>query len=112
MTLVIKVALFLGKQELAFREHDESVSSNNRGNFKEQLKILLSVSSDEIKNHYNKIKAVFNGDSKTIQNKIIECISDYIFEQIKKELNDTDFFFQYKLTIQLISLTTVSVLLL
>lgn len=92
MKVVVQAVIYLAKQELPFRGHDEQVSSHNRGNFKELLQTLLSVSSDEVRNQYNKIKCVFSGESKTIQNELIECISDYVCNQIKKEVNETDFF--------------------
>ena len=41
MRLPINVVLFLSKQELAFRAHDETISSINRGTFKELLKLLV-----------------------------------------------------------------------
>ncbi|KAJ4449610.1 hypothetical protein ANN_01013 [Periplaneta americana] len=92
MKVVVQAVIYLAKQELPFRGHDEQVSSHNRGNFKELLQTLLSVSSDEVRNQYNKIKCVFSGESKTIQNELIECISDYVCNQIKKEVNETVFF--------------------
>lgn len=90
--IVISAALFLARQELAFRGHDESSTSLNRGNFKELLSLLVSISSLEIRTHYAKIKSVFAGDSKTIQNEIIECISDYIGGYINDEINNAEFF--------------------
>lgn len=89
---VIDAVLYLGKQELAFRGHDESSDSLNRGNFKELLALLISRGPEEIKVHYEKIKSVFSGDSKTIQNELIDCISDYINDYLKNEINDTSFF--------------------
>lgn len=92
MNIVVQAVLYLAKQELPFRGHDEHETSHNRGNFKELLCTLLSVSSDEIKNQYSKIKCVFSGESKTIQNELIECISDYLLDQIKKEIGESAFF--------------------
>lgn len=40
MHTAIDTVLFLSKQELAFRGHDESISSQNRGNFKELLALI------------------------------------------------------------------------
>lgn len=89
---VVDTALYLAQQELAFRGHDESSESINRGNFKELLKLLISRDTPELKCHYEKIKSVFTGESKTIQNEVIECISDYINQHVKNELNGTAFF--------------------
>lgn len=46
----------------------------------------------EIRNHYQKVKNVFTGDSKSIQNELIGCISDYINDYIKTEINESNFF--------------------
>lgn len=89
---VIDAVLFLSKQELPFRGHDEKTDSVNRGNFKELLNLLIERSPLETKNHYEKIKNVFSGDSKTIQNELIECISGYINDHIKNEIKNCPFF--------------------
>lgn len=89
---VIDAVLFLSKQELAFRGHNESTNSINRGNFKELLSLLIARSPVEIQNQYEKVKNVFSGDSKIIQNELIQCISDYIDEHVIKEINESQFF--------------------
>ena len=40
MRRLIDAVYFLGKQELSFRSHDESESSQNKGNYVELLKLL------------------------------------------------------------------------
>jgi hypothetical protein len=65
----------LAKQELALRDHDESSSTLNKGNFKELFDMLFSRCLLEIKNHYKSIQNKFSGLSKTIQNDLITCIS-------------------------------------
>ena len=92
MQLPIKAVLFLSKQELAFRGHDERENSLNMGNFKELLKLLISEASIEIQQHYLNIKNVFAGQSKTIQNELIECIYFHIHEFIKNEIAESSFF--------------------
>lgn len=92
LQIIIDAVLYLSKQELAFRGHDESNISINRGNFKELLALLISRSPLDIQNHYAKIKNVFSGDSKTIQNELIECISEYLNEYVKNEINDANFY--------------------
>lgn len=57
LQLVIDAVLYLSKQELAFRGHDETLNSINRGNFKELLTLLVSRSPAEIQNQYYKIKS-------------------------------------------------------
>jgi hypothetical protein len=92
MHLPINAVLFLAKQELAFRGHNEKDSSENRGNFKELLTLLINSSSAEVKNHYEKIKTVFAANSKTIQNELIQCIYSHLREFIYNEICDCDFF--------------------
>ncbi|XP_072395241.1 zinc finger MYM-type protein 1-like [Diabrotica undecimpunctata] len=89
---VIDAVLYLSKQELSFRGHDEKSDSSNRGNFKELLNLLIVQSPLETKNHYEKIKNVFSGESKTIQNELIECISGYINDNIISEIKNSPFF--------------------
>lgn len=92
LRIVIKAVLYLSKQELAFRGHDESVSSTNRGNFKELLSLLISETSVENQCHYDKIKNIFSGNSKTIQNEILGRISEYLQDHIKHEISNASFF--------------------
>jgi len=88
---LIEVTLLLGKQELAFRGHDERSTSSNQGNFREVFNLLIKR-NDELLSHYNKISNVFTGQSKTIQNEIIYCVYEYILDVIKSEINDAFFF--------------------
>lgn len=95
MKLPVDVTLYLAKQELAFRGHDEKDSSQNRGNFKELLKGFIDNAALDVQNHYFKkikISHVFSGDSKTTQNELIGCISDYVKDHIKNEVKETSFF--------------------
>lgn len=61
MEHLIDIVLFLGKQELAFRGHNESSNSLNKGNFKELFEMHMSRCSLEIHNHYKSIQNVFSG---------------------------------------------------
>lgn len=70
---IIEVVILLGKQELAFRGHDESTLSINQGNFREMFNLLIKQNA-ELLSHYEKISNVFTGQSKTIQNEIIHCV--------------------------------------
>ncbi|XP_008182866.1 uncharacterized protein LOC103309370 [Acyrthosiphon pisum] len=86
-----QVTLLLGKQELAFRGHDERSTSSNQGNFREVFNLLIKR-NDELLLHYNKISNVFTGQSKTIQNEIIHCVYEYVLDVIKSEISDVSFF--------------------
>lgn len=91
MQLPIRATVFLSKQELPFRGHYEGESSSNRGNFKELLTDYIAISPADIQEHYKKIAPVFSANSKTIQNELIDCISDYIQSFIEKEIKECDF---------------------
>jgi hypothetical protein len=59
MEHLIDLVLFLGKQELAFRGHDESSDSLNKRNFRELFDMHIVRCSQEIQNHYKSIKHIF-----------------------------------------------------
>jgi hypothetical protein len=65
---LIDCTFFLSFQNLAFRGHDESESSLNKGNFKE----LMSFLSKYDPNLKTFLDNNFSGTSKTIQNEILE----------------------------------------
>ena len=93
MHLTVRAVLYMGKQKLAFRGHHEELPSINPGNFKELLETFVSISSVDIQEHYKKISPVFAGNSKTIQNEIIDCISQYIDEHVAKETENGRYIF-------------------
>ncbi|KAL4149969.1 hypothetical protein QTP88_003820 [Uroleucon formosanum] len=92
MEHLIDLVLFLGKQELAFKGHDENSDSLNKGNFRELFDMHIIRCSQEIQNHYNSIKNIFSGMSKSIQNDLISCISEFLINQIKNEIKQCKFY--------------------
>jgi hypothetical protein len=77
----------LSTQELAFRGNDESVHSDNEGNFKELAKFAATL--DE---HLNKfidpsLSRVFTELSKTIQNDLIDSVTNILMKTIYDEIN-------------------------
>lgn len=90
LTYLIDTTILLGKQELAFRGHDESESSSNKGNFKEIFNCLIKRNSELVKHVAE--KKVFAGQSKTIQNELIFCIEQYVNEFINNEISEATFF--------------------
>jgi len=92
MEHIIDLVLFLAKQELAFRGHDESSNSINKGNFRELVELHFSRCSLEVKNHYKSLQNKFTGTSKIIQNEIISCISEYLTDHIKHEIKQSMFY--------------------
>lgn len=91
LTYLIDVTLLLGRQELSFRGHDESTNSLNRGNFKEIFECMIKRNA-ELSEHADKLKHIFTGQSKTIQNELISCCEDYLNSFIKQEISNSNFF--------------------
>ncbi|XP_060845584.1 zinc finger MYM-type protein 1-like [Rhopalosiphum padi] len=71
MVHLIDLVIFLGKQELAFRGHDESSDSLNKGNFKVLFDMHIVRCSQEIQNHYKSIKNTFSDISQKTQCSIV-----------------------------------------
>lgn len=92
MEHIIDLVLFLSKQELAFRGHNESENSINKGNFKELVELHFSRCSLEVQTHYKSLQNKFTGTSKIIQNEIISCISEYLENHIKHEVRQCMFY--------------------
>jgi hypothetical protein len=67
LTYLMDVTLLLGKQELAFRGHDETGISVNQGNFRKIFQCLIKRNV-ELVEHASKFSNIFTGQSKTIQN--------------------------------------------
>ncbi|KAJ8977129.1 hypothetical protein NQ317_011665 [Molorchus minor] len=78
LTMVIDAVLYLAKQELGFCGTD----SVNQGNFKELLELLVLRSPLETRMEIQKPPKM----------EIMGCISDYMNEYIKKEVNEALFF--------------------
>jgi|UniRef100_A0A2S2Q6Y0 hypothetical protein len=53
---VIEVLLFIARQNIAIRDHDEKICSQNRGNFLELL-ILLAHNNPSLMVHFDKINS-------------------------------------------------------
>ena len=86
---LIDAICFLSKQELAFRGHDESLTSLNKGNYIEILD-LMSIRDPILKAHL-KESSVFKGTSSAIQNDLIAAINAVVIEKIKEEIKESDF---------------------
>ena len=81
---MIAAVCFLAKQELAFRGHDESQISLNRGNYIEYL-YELAENDVELKDHLQN-STVFSGMSSDIQNDLIFAVSELMILKIKEEV--------------------------
>ncbi|KAJ8911208.1 hypothetical protein NQ315_004428 [Exocentrus adspersus] len=84
--------IFLSTQELAFRGNDESVDSDNQGNFKELAKFAATLDENFKKFTDPSHSSVFTGLSKTIQNDLIESTSKIIMQTIRAEINNATCF--------------------
>lgn len=89
----IMAAVFLLTQTLPFRGHDESCTSNNRGNFVELLKLIAHFSNNNsFQNIMNdKSDSVFTGLSPDIQNDLIFSLYSLTLKKIKERVRDANF---------------------
>ena len=94
-----EAVLYLARQELAFRGHDESTSSLNKGNYRELLQSFCKLDSVFDRRLNGRLEAterpytggVFTGVSSDVQNDLIECLDDVIQDEIDKEISDCQF---------------------
>ncbi|XP_076924071.1 uncharacterized protein LOC143586396 [Bidens hawaiensis] len=91
LTAVVDVIRFLSKQGLAFRGHDESISSNSRGNFLE-LATLYCERNDEVNKAFNS-KSYGNNQltSPKIQKEIVNACAAEVRKIIVNEIKDKFF---------------------
>ncbi|KAK9531031.1 hypothetical protein VZT92_010483 [Zoarces viviparus] len=86
---LIDCVIFLGKQELSVRGHDEHKESTNKGNYVELLSFVAEHDTDL---HYHlSTNKVFTGTSGKIQNDLISAIGEVIGEEIRREINQAPF---------------------
>ena len=95
---VTEAVLYLSKQELAFRGHDESEDSLNKGNYRELLESFAKFDSVFERRLHGRLAESerggdgrFTGVSPEIQNDLISCLDSVIDDEIKKEINDCSF---------------------
>lgn len=86
---LIDTTCHLAKQELAFRGHDESNLSLNRGNYVETLDLLSSY--DPLLKAHLETSTVFRGTSNHIQNDLITAINQVVTNEIRHEVDDAVF---------------------
>lgn len=84
----IDVVVFLAAQGLAFRGHDESEASSNRGNFLE-LMDLLGNYSHELRMFLDRDRITYT--SHDPQNEFIKCVYEEVKEEIKKRVEKSMF---------------------
>ena len=89
MKRLIDCVCFLGKQELSFRGHDESESSLNKGNYLECLDLIRLY--DPILDEHLRTATIFRGTAPSLQNDLIQAISDTIIDHIRQEVQNCHF---------------------
>ena len=107
---ITNAVLYLGKQELPFRGHDESSDSLNKGNYRELLECFAELDSVFERRLHGRLPesegggdSRFTGVSSDTQNDLIHCLDAVIEDQTVQELNDCTF-----LSVQVDETTDVS----
>jgi len=91
---IINVTLTLGIQNLSFRGHNKKINSENRGNFLAIIDLLAKydpVLSELLKRGPKKISYL----SPTIQNEIIDMLSECVKKSIISDVQKVPFFSYY-----------------
>ena len=92
--------LYLSKQELSFRGHDESSVSLNKGNYRELLELIAKFDPQFERRLHGRLEdsqrgpeggGTFTGVSSDIQNDIIESVDLVIQDEIDKEIAECNF---------------------
>ena len=93
-----EAVLYLSRQELPFRGHDESSNSLHRGKYRELLESVAKCDTVSERHLHGKAgesvrgnAGVFNGVSGDTQNDLIECINSVIQDQIDEEVQQSTF---------------------
>lgn len=88
MEKIYAITLFLSKQGLAFRGHDEGSDSEKNGNFQQLCQLISSIDPS----FSTKQKATFNLSSPQIQNELIEVAASATKRLLVKRVLDTGFY--------------------
>lgn len=86
---LIDVVCYLGKQGLAFRGNDESISSGNRGNYIELCNLISKF--DNTLAHHLHSNDLFKGLSHEIQNDLITSVTSVLTNRIENEIQKARF---------------------
>jgi len=91
MSAIIEAILFIARQNIALRGHDEGYKSSNRGNFLELLKLLsnyhapLKYHMDKInENQHNRVTFLSNVTQNIIMNILSEKVRSFILKEVKQ----------------------------
>nr|XP_046862502.1 zinc finger MYM-type protein 1-like [Xenia sp. Carnegie-2017] len=107
---ITEAVLYLSRQELAFRGHDESSGSMNRGNYRELIESFANLDSVFERRLHGRLAEThlagggrFTGVSPDIQNDLIDCLDKIIEDGTLKEIDCCTF-----LSVQVDEATDVS----
>lgn len=89
MKRLIDAVLHLANQESAFRGHDESETSDNKGNYIQTLQLIAKYDK-ELEEHLSSSSA-FKGTSCHIQNDIIHAIASVLINAQNLEIREATF---------------------
>lgn len=95
---LLDITLFIAKQNLAFRDHNEDESSLNKGNFLEMVEILskydtvLKEHLMRLKRNTCKIKASVSYLSPKTQNKFIHVLANHVKEKLVMDIKSARYF--------------------
>ncbi|XP_043476438.1 zinc finger MYM-type protein 1-like [Leptopilina heterotoma] len=91
LTRLLDITLFLSKQNLAFRGHDESENSTNRGNFLEMVK-LLSKYDAVLKEHTMRLDRHASYLSPETQNEFLNVLASHVRNVLIQEIKSVGYF--------------------
>ena len=100
LKILSEAVLYLSKQELSFKGHDESSASLNKGNYRELLELIAKFDPQFERSLHGKLEDLqrgakggeaFTGVSSDIQNDIIESVDLVIQGEIDKEIAECNF---------------------
>ncbi|XP_073271512.1 uncharacterized protein [Primulina huaijiensis] len=91
LTATIESIRWLNLQACAFRGHDESPSSNNRGNFIEMINFIRKMNKSIGDIVLEKAPKNAKYTSPAIQKDVLNIISNQVRAKIRKEIGDTKF---------------------
>ena len=97
MATILDALLFLTKQNISIRGHDEFAISSNRGNFLERLDVMASL-NPQFEAHLEKVHARHRNAtylSPDIQNELSDISAGMIREIIIKEVKEAEIFFPW-----------------
>ena len=90
LTSTLRCSRYLLKQGVAFRGHDESSSSLNKGNLRELIDFLKD-NNEEVRNAYDRGGLNCKMTSPDIQKDLASCCAEEITEAIMEEIGNRPF---------------------